>query len=667
MAGRMPDAVVWVCTPSGEQIEADRSWGAFTGQTAIDSGGRGWLEAVSPDDRPLVLALFGGGGSWSDETAIRVRHHDGTYRWLGLQRSVRPASDRFQEEWIIVGFDVTGSRRAEIERRWVLAAAHEARIEAVEQADRARSSEAKLRAVFSALAEGIVLVNANGQIEEVNPSFVRDFETPGLETGLSRTPFSVGLRTSEGRPLPEEDHPIRVALRSGRSVRNVEVQVETSHGIEWRVFCAEPVRDEQDQLLGVVASCFDITEGKLFAEALRESEQRYRMMFEASPHPMWVLDANTLAIIDVNAAAVEQYRYSRQEFRELHLQDLVHAGQHLAMQHALEVAASGVTDSGIRQHLRADGTGFVAEITSHFVRVGARPLIVQLAQDVTERVRFEQEMANMNVELEQRVAQRTVEVELAIQAKSQFVANMSHELRTPLNSIIGFADVLKEGMAGPLAGLQQKFVEDICSAGKHLHSLINDVLDLAKVESGRYELELEECLVQELLETATLVLREQLSKRGIRCEVKAGLDTVWLDKRKMKQVFLNLLSNAAKFSPDHSRVLLRAWPCPLQEVAVSSALPSRLLPLPTGAWQEFVAFAVEDFGPGIPADQLDGLFTPFTQVKGIKSHDGDGTGLGLSLVAGLVHLHGGTVGVESEVGRGTRFVVWIPRRRAHSV
>jgi signal transduction histidine kinase len=240
---------------------------------------------------------------------------------------------------------------------------------------------------------------------------------------------------------------------------------------------------------------------------------------------------------------------------------------------------------------------------------------------------------------------------------------MSHELRTPLNSIIGFAEILKAGMVGPLDAQQQRFVEDICSASKHLHSLINDVLDLAKVEAGKCVLELGECRVADLLEAAAFVLRESSMRRDIRFEVTADptLGTACLDARKVKQVLFNLLSNAVKFSPDRSTVRLKAWSCARKDVRVSDRVPSRILPLPDAGDEEFIAFAVEDDGAGIPADQMQTLFTPFGQLKGVKSHEGEGTGLGLSLVGRLVQLHRGTVGIESEPGGGTRFLAWIPR------
>ncbi len=276
------------------------------------------------------------------------------------------------------------------------------------------------------------------------------------------------------------------------------------------------------------------------------------------------------------------------------------------------------------------------------------------------------EIRRLNEGLEGRVAERTQQLEEASRAKSDFLANMSHELRTPLNSIIGFSELLKDGVLGELDAKQRGFVADIFGAGTHLLSLINDILDLSKVEAGILQLEADAVDVPALLKASTLVVREKALARRIRLDTRLdpALGTMLADERKLKQIVYNLLSNAVKFTSDGGAVTLSARRCTRAGVALDEVLPGRLIALPPGEDNEFLAITVEDTGVGIAEEHLPKLFEPFTQVDSSLARRQAGTGLGLSLVRRLAELHGGTVGVASRPGVGSRFCVWLPWRVA---
>jgi len=230
------------------------------------------------------------------------------------------------------------------------------------------------------------------------------------------------------------------------------------------------------------------------------------------------------------------------------------------------------------------------------------------------------------------------ELEAASRHKSEFLANMSHELRTPLNAIIGFSEVLDDRMFGELGEKQAEYIRVILASGRHLLSLINDILDLSKVEAGRMELELGTFNLRMALENALTLIRERATRHGLALglTVDETLEDIVADERKLKQVLLNLLSNAVKFTPEGGRIDVRALPA-----------------------NGTVEVSVTDTGFGIAAEDQEAIFEEFRQV-GNAARKREGTGLGLALARKFVELHGGRLWVKSEVGRGSTFTFTIP-------
>jgi signal transduction histidine kinase/CheY-like chemotaxis protein len=261
--------------------------------------------------------------------------------------------------------------------------------------------------------------------------------------------------------------------------------------------------------------------------------------------------------------------------------------------------------------------------------------------DNSQSLNNELQISNEQLQLQQQeIAVSNQRLEAASRSKSDFLANMSHELRTPLNSVIGFSEVLQDQLFGTINEKQQEYVNNILSSGRHLLSLINDILDLSKIEAGKMELELTDFLLRETLEASLMMLREKALKEGVSLAIDLAPDAdvqIAADQRKLKQIMFNLLSNAVKFTPEGGTV---------------SVLATR-----DG---DFIEITVADSGIGIREDDIAKLFHPFTQLESIYTKAFQGTGLGLALNRQLVELHGGRIWVESTFGSGSRFSFTIP-------
>jgi signal transduction histidine kinase len=272
-------------------------------------------------------------------------------------------------------------------------------------------------------------------------------------------------------------------------------------------------------------------------------------------------------------------------------------------------------------------------------------VVATLLLDQEQRLKDEAELRILNESLETQVAERTqalsdINVRLAAEsdAKTRFLRSMSHELRTPLNSIIGFSDILGKGMAGELNEEQQRQIDMIGGAGKHLLALINDILDLSRIEANAVKVEREEIAVHALVSEIVATLAPEVEAKGISLisELETADMTMISDSRKLSQILLNLTSNAVKFT-ERGSVTLRLHH--------------------TG---NTVTFSVEDTGPGIPAEQLDSIFSEFTRGERTPDQSADGTGLGLAISRGLAEMLGGRIEVQSEVGRGSIFTLTLP-------
>ena len=288
----------------------------------------------------------------------------------------------------------------------------------------------------------------------------------------------------------------------------------------------------------------------------------------------------------------------------------------------------------------------IASINNSLLR---RRLIERLGHTNDELAAMNDEVLAMNEELQaqqRELAESNQRLAAVSRAKTDFLANMNHELRAPLSSVIGFSEVLRDQLVGPLNDQQTEYVAHILNGGHHLLSLINDILDLAKVESGKMELDLERFPLKELVEGALVIVREKAMAHHLRISLDLALERereIVADKRKLKQILYNLLSNAVKFTPDGGEISVAA----------------RQLPAP-GEEGEWVEIRVTDTGIGIREEDKERLFKPFSQLASRKHEEDAGTGLGLALTKRLVALHGGTIWVETTPGQGSSFIFTLP-------
>ena len=275
-------------------------------------------------------------------------------------------------------------------------------------------------------------------------------------------------------------------------------------------------------------------------------------------------------------------------------------------------------------------------------------------------------LAESRAELLSILEQKNLALESANAAKTEFLSTMSHELRTPLNAIIGFSHIMLEGITGALTVQQREFIGHIHEGGQHLLSLINDILDLSKIEAGHIDLELEPIHLDSLLSEALSVVQEKAKAHHIAVSHKdMTQDELFKgDRRRIKQIIYNLLSNAVKFTPDHGTINIEASLVDRQqaETNIPGFRHGVRMSLPQGDFSTYVQISVTDSGIGIALDDMTKLFKPFMQIKNELTRRVEGTGLGLATVLRLAQLHGGTVALSSEEGQGSCFSLWLPWR-----
>jgi PAS domain S-box-containing protein len=429
---------------------------------------------------------------------------------------------------------------------------------------------------------------------------------------------------------------------------DVEFRVRRRDGVYgWFKTRGVAIRDGEGNIVKWFGTCTDISDAKRIEEALRESEELFRGTFENAAVGMAHTTIDGL-LLRVNDRLCEITGYSRQELLGRKFPHLTEP-DHMETDELLAEQITGEVSTGAREkrYIRKDGSNvFVYTSVSVLCDNSGRPLhLIRIIEDISARKLAEQalhertaQLANVN----QQLAQSNEEIVKASSLKSQFLARMSHELRTPMNAIVGFSDLLADEAEGALGESYRDYVEHIRDGAKHLLSLINDVLDLSKIEAGRVELFCSDINVADHLADMLSLIKSLAgaSKIRIKSYVPGELG-VYADRTRFKQIFFNLLSNAVKFTPEGGVISIEAV-----------------------EQNECVSIAVADTGVGIPAEEQQAIFNEFHQGSVTTNGVKEGSGLGLAITKRLVELHGGVIQVESELGKGSRFTVTLPSGRA---
>jgi PAS domain S-box-containing protein len=436
------------------------------------------------------------------------------------------------------------------------------------------------------------------------------------------------------------EHELKTAIAEGR-YEEEGWRVRKDGTRFWANVVITALTDGAGKLRGFSKVTRDITERRRAEQLLQESEDRHRKLFDNNPHPTWVFDRETLRFLAVNDAAVRKYGYSIDEFLKMTIKDIRPPEDVPAMLRTVGGIRDGMESVGAWRHRLKDGTDIDVEITSYALTFAGRPADVVVAVDITQRKRDEAEkrrflekLAASNEELEL----RNREVERATKLKSKFLANMSHELRTPLNAIVGFSDLLADGSPGELNDKQRRFVNHIKQGSAHLLQLINDILDLSKIEAGQLELRREDFQVKDALPEVLSTIRPLAMAKNIQVHQQLEGDrAVYADRVRFKQILYNLLSNAVKFTPKDGRIDI--------DCAQKGSE---------------VCISVTDTGIGIRAEDQAVVFEEFRQIEENTNTANEGTGLGLAITKRLVEQQGGKISLESEPGKGSRFTFTLP-------
>ncbi len=379
-------------------------------------------------------------------------------------------------------------------------------------------------------------------------------------------------------------------------------------------------------------------------ESLSESEARYKALFEQNPAPTFIYDRLSLRILAVNGAFLENYGYSNEEIKNMQLTDL-YVGEQKKKIAELIPSLHGFRNVGEWIHQKKNGSLINIIACSNDLEYNGQQARIAVITDITEQIIAEEKVFLINTELEKRVAERTAELAIAKERaesadnlKSAFLATMSHELRTPLNSIIGFTGILLKGMAGPLNDEQRKQLGMAKGSAQHLLELINDVLDISKIEADELVVTPEKFDFKEMLEKVVSAVQPLAEKKNLMLQLKISdkVKEIYSDKRRTHQIFLNLINNAIKFT-DNGYVRI-------ESEAIDSTIITR----------------VSDSGIGIKKEDMSRLFKPFSQIGTGLTRNHEGTGLGLSICQKLTEKLNGTITVESEFGTGSTFTVTLP-------
>lgn len=502
---------------------------------------------------------------------------------------------------------------------------------------RAEEEQLRLAAIVESSDDGIIGISLDDKIMSWNNGAEKIY-------GYSADKIvSQPVRLLVPPNLIAEELRIIDQIKQGDRLEHYETQRRHKNGTIFDVsLTMSPIKNALGEVVGISKIAREITERKQgeaerkrAEEALAQELMRSKALFEASFDGIVVLNHQG-NVVEANESFARMLGRSLKNTLTLHVSDW---DAQWTREELNEIVNSrqlvGKTFETL--HRRLDRSIYEVEITISEVILEEEVLQVCICRDITARKRSEEQLRIST----ERTSLANAELARAARLKDEFLASMSHELRTPLNAILGLSEALIEEIFGSVNEEQREHLTTIERSGQHLLALINDILDLSKVESGMMELEITSVPVQEFCESCLSFIKQQAHHKRIKldCRVDEELLEIEIDERRIRQVLVNLLSNAVKFTPDHGTVQLQVR---------------------ADSFHETLEFSVTDTGIGIAPEHIGKLFQPFVQIDSALSRRYSGTGLGLALVRRITELHGGSVALESQEGKGSRFTVTIP-------
>lgn len=497
--------------------------------------------------------------------------------------------------------------------------------------DRAlRETETRLQAILDNTAALIYLKDLDGRYVLCNR---RLQELVGERPVIGATDHD--LTKNELADIRVEND--RKVIETGKATEYEEMVGLPDGSVRTYLSTKFPLVDDDGAVYAVGGISSDITPRKRAEESLQQSEEKFRNLIEGSIQG--VLIHQDERFVYVNPATAEIYGCTTDELLGKSVDEIIWPDDRKRLRDYRTARLRGepVPTRYEFRGLKKDGSPVWLELLARVIEWDGKPAYQTTMMDIDNRKHAEKVMQEMTQQL-RREKERAEE---ANRAKSAFLANMSHELRTPLNAIIGFSDIMQQEMLGPLTGKYGEYSADINRSAEHLLGIINDILDLSKIEAGKLELDEQHVNVRKALHSAERIIAPRAAEMEIRFSRAVPDDVPFLfaDERALKQILINLLSNAVKFTAAGGEVHLTV-----------------------DADKNGMTFEVRDTGIGIAAEELESIFRPFQQGSSGASMQ-EGTGLGLSLVKSLTDLHGGTIVLESEPGVGTTVRITFPSSR----
>ncbi len=599
------------------------SYSRINGYTEDERVGHNGFEIVHPDDRDALRR------SWAQivqhpemllKAEYRIRHKNGTWRWVETTVQNLLANPDIQEI-VVTSHDITERKQSEL---------------ALKQ------SEAKYQRLYNQTPVLLHSVDRDARLVEVNDYWLK---TMGYERNEVIGRKVTDFYTEASRKYAQEA--AQPAFFRDGLVKDLYYQLVKKNGEVVDVhLSATAERDASGNVVRSQAVIEDITERKRAEDALRESEIKFRAVFENSRDAIGI-SKNGVHYF-ANPAYLKLFGHeSNEKIAGTSILDNIAPSHHQQMIQNIRHRTAGepVPSLYVTRGRKTDGTEFYMEVSAAAFEMQGETYSVASVRDITERKRVEQELSVYHDHLEELVKTRTAELavakeraESADRLKSAFLATMSHELRTPLNSIIGFTGILLQGLAGPLNEEQNKQLGMVRESSTHLLELINDVLDISKIEAGQLQVTKELFDPRAVIERAAQTVKPMVGKKGLALEVVIAPEVgmITSDRRRVEQALLNLLSNAVKFT---------------DKGGISIACET--------SGTELI-IRVKDTGIGIKHEEMDRLFEPFRQLQSGIARQYEGTGLGLCISKRLLELLGGTISVKSMWGQGSTFVLTLP-------